>query len=81
MLLFVTEIFAGAGELMQVNGRGNFVARVEFQHVEAVALQPDGLLATIFRELVFGNRVIAGQRQGVDGRELQGQLRIRTLTR
>jgi hypothetical protein len=62
MLLFVTEVLAGARELMEQDGRGNGLAGVELETVEAVTLQPDGLLAAIFRELVESVRVVEGQR-------------------
>ena len=58
MLLFVAEVLAGAGELVEQHRRGNFITRVELEAVEAVALQPDGLLAAIFRQLVEGPRVV-----------------------
>ena len=60
MLLFITEVLAGTGELVQQHRRGNRVAGVELEAVEAVALQPDGLFATIFRQLVAVPRCSRG---------------------
>ena len=58
MLLLVTEVLAGARELVQDHGRGHGIAGVELDVIEAVALQPDGLLAAVFGQLVARPGVI-----------------------
>src|SRR6185503_3912561 len=79
MLLFVTEVLVGTGELMQQHRGGNRTTRVELDAIEAVALQPDGLLAAVFGQLVARPGVIERQGDGLDRGELQGTLKVGAL--
>ena len=79
MLLFVAEIFAGAGELMQQHRRRDRFVGIELEMVEAIALQPDGLLAAIFRQIHQRVGVVRRQREAFDGRELQRELAVDAL--
>ena len=79
MLLFVAEVLAGAGEFVQQDRcRDRFVG-IELDAVEAIALQPDRLLAAILGDLVLRERVVERERQGVDRRVLHRELAVDAL--
>ena len=79
MLLLVAEVLAGAGELVEQRRRRDRLVGVELQAIEAIALQPDGLLAAIFLEVHQRVGVVRRQREAFHGRVLQRELAIEAL--
>src|SRR5207342_2150560 len=80
-LLLVTEVLAAVGDIAEVGRRGNGFVRIEGQVGEAVgALQPHGLLAAIFGDLVARIGVVQGKGHAVRRPELQYRLAIEPLT-
>src|SRR5262249_51369414 len=79
-LLFEAEVLAAARQLMQ-NERGLDDAVIEHDAIErTVALHPDGLLATIFRQLLLREGVVESEGQCIGRRKLEHSLTVDALT-
>src|SRR3954469_22130878 len=80
MLLLESVVLTCARHFLQEHRRCYGFARIERHRGEAIALEPHGLLATIFLDLVLSERVVGRESQTVRRSKLRRQLCIHALT-
>src|SRR3954462_3427630 len=79
MLLLIAVVFTGASHFLQEHRSRHCLTCIEGHGGEAVALQPNGLLATVFFDVVLSERVVRCERQAIGRRKLCSELSIAAL--